>query len=460
MAEAALTNNSTDYISRIRNKFLKVNRRRILRTQECLAVDQRDFLEIVPLLFHINHPELPGYINDQTPAGVSNYSQTHGAIKAAAKHFPAFKIERRARQHMDIHALFCMGSSGTIAYNRKSDFDIWLIHDPDLSVEAVKELTEKAIEIESWAMDLRLEVHFFVFDSLTFKHGQHDSLSSESSGTTQHYLLLDEFYRSSLLIAGRYPIWWFVPAEKENEYETYTKSLLDSGLVDENEVVDFGDMANIPTNEFFGAAVWQLYKGISSPYKSVQKLLLMEVYASEYPDCKLLSQLFKQAVYEGVTEFVDLDPYIMMYRKIEHYLMVRMEKERLDLFRKCFYFKINLKMSQQLSQVNINWRRELLKDMLIDWGWDSEMLVTLDARDSWRIDNVIVERRALIKAFTASYHFLSDFARKNTEVSRVSQDELNVLGRKLYAAFERKTGKIEIMNRGIAPDSIEQELSV
>ncbi|MFQ5659512.1 MAG: class I adenylate cyclase [Gammaproteobacteria bacterium] len=460
MADTALQHPASSHLRNVRDKFLKINRGRIRRTQECLSYNQRDFLEILPLLFHINHPDLPGYITQSTPAGLSHYSPSHGALMAVAKLFPGFDMKRRARHQMDIHALFCMGSSGTIAYTTKSDFDIWLIHSSGLSTEGLEELNEKARLIEEWSKGLRLEVHFFVFDDLTFKQGQHDNLSSESSGSAQHYLLLDEFYRSGLLIAGRLPVWWLVPPEQEHDYQAYVTALIDNHLIDEDDVVDFGDVAGIPADEFFGAAVWQLYKGIDSPYKSVLKLLLMEVYAREHPDIDLLSMQYKKAVYNNATDFVYLDPYIMMYKKIEEYLMGRFEKERLDLFRKCFYFKINLRISQRPKQANINWRRELLSEMVLDWGWDRKNLAIMDAKESWRINNVIEERHALIKAFTQSYQFLSDFARKHTEVSRVSQSELNVLGRKLYAAFERKAGKVEIINRGIAPDLLEPEITV
>ena len=185
-----------------------------------------------------------------------------------------------------------------------------------------------------------------------------------------------------------------------------------------------------------------------------------DINASEYPDINLLSIIFKKAVYSGETEFANLDPYIMMYRKVEDYLMTRQEKGRLDLFRKCFYFKINLRVSQNVKQENSNWQREMVKEMVMDWGWNHEKLLTMDTMKNWRMDNVIQERNALIKEFTQSYQFLSDFAKQHSEVSRLNQSELNVLGRKLYAAFERKSGKVEIINRGIAPDLMENELTI
>lgn len=439
--------------------FLKVNRTRLKLTYESLNNLQQDFLDVLPLLFQINHADLPGYVSEHTPSGISNYAPDNASLKALNRQFPEFKLQRRACLQMDILAMFCMGSSGTIAYSNKSDFDIWLIHAPHLSEDALQELGEKAALIEQWAEQLRLEVHFFIFDAQTFKNGQHDSLSTESSGTAQHYLLLDEFYRSSLLLAGCYPVWWLVPPDKEAEYEDYVQGLLQTAQIESSDFVDFGNVANIPADEFFSAAVWQLYKGLSSPFKSVLKLLLMEVYASEYPQIELLSMRYKKSIYQKETDFISLDPYIMLYKKIEEYLMIRMEKERIELFRKCFYFKLNLRMSQQVKASNSSWRRDLLQEMLLDWGWSQDKLTSLDAQEHWRINDVMSERKVLVKAFSDSYRFLSEFARRQSEVSRVSQTELNVLGRKLYAAFERKTSKIDIINRGIAPDIRENELS-
>ncbi len=446
-------------VSQVRDAFLKVNRMRLARTVEFLSSEQAHLIEMLPLLFHINHPDLPGYVSDTTARGITQYSPGYAALKAVKTLFPKVKLERRAQHQMDIYSLFCMGSSGTIAYTSKSDFDIWLVHKPGLSRDKVEELAEKARLVENWAMGMRLEVHFFIMDPEEFREGKHDSLSSESSGSAQHYLLLDEFYRSSLLLAGRYPAWWLVPPEEECNYEEYIASLLSKRLVDERDVVDFGGLANIPADEFFGAAVWQLYKGIGSPFKSVMKLLLMEVYASEFPQIELLGLWFKRSIYEGNRNFIDIDPYLIMYRKIETYLCTRMDSKRLDLFRKCFYFKINIRLSRKVKQNNIDWRREHMQEMVKDWGWDEEKLHMLDERDSWRITHVMAERRLLIDTLTSSYRFLSQFARRQTEVSRLSQAELNMLGRKLYAAFERKSGKIDIINRGIAPDIIEQELS-
>jgi adenylate cyclase, class 1 len=431
---ASLKQDSKSDLRSVEAHFLKINQQRIEMTRQGLGERQAKFIELLPLLFHENNPTLPGYINDEVPAGISEYAPEQSTIKIAKSFFKSYKMTRRARRIMDINGMYFMGSSGSIAYNSKSDFDVWLLHSTSLDADSVDLIQQKAYAIEQWAeQDLRLEVHFFVFSAEEFKHGKQQGLSSESSGSAQHYLLLDEFYRSSLLIAGKIPTWWLVPPEDEQNYDGYIDQRIQQKKI-------------IPAAEFFGAAVWQLYKSINSPYKSLMKLLLMEVYASEYPSISLLSMMFKEAVYQSVDSLDELDPYLMMYKKIEEYLMIRNQRERLELFRQCFYIKINEPLGHEVKKKS--WRRDLFKQVVLDWGWTNEQFLLMDAQKDWQIDMIAQQRNRLMNALTESYRFLSAFARQNTEVSRVSQTELNVLGRKLYAAFERKAGKVDIINRG------------
>ena len=440
-----LKQTSTSHFNSIETHFFKINRERIDLTRQSLNERQARFIELLPLLFHENNSALPGYTNDEVPAGIFEYAPEQSTIKIAKSFFKSYKTIRRARRTMSINGLYFMGSSGSIAYNSHSDFDVWLLHSASLDADAIELIQKKSYAIEQWADEtLHLEVHFFVFSAEEFKQGQQEDLSSESSGSAQHYLLLDEFYRSSLLIAGKVPTWWLVPPEKENNYDDYLEELNNQNKLNFSDSIDFGSVANIPASEFFGAAVWQLYKSIHSPYKSLMKLLLMEVYASEYPSISLLSMMFKEAVYQGVDTVEELDPYLMMYKKIEEYLMVRNQHERLELFRQCFYIKIKEPLSYDIKKKS--WRRDLLKKVVLDWGWSNNQFALMDAKNDWQIDMISQQRNRLMNALTESYRFLSAFARQNTEVSLVSQTELNVLGRKLYAAFERKAGKVDIFN--------------
>ncbi|MFE1817368.1 class I adenylate cyclase, partial [Metapseudomonas otitidis] len=75
------------------------------------------------------------------------------------------------------------------------------------------------------------------------------------------------------------PLWWLVPVYEEHNYRAYTQTLLSKRFIRAEDDLDLGHLAHIPPGEFVGAGLWQLFKGIDSPYKSLLKLLLTEVYA-------------------------------------------------------------------------------------------------------------------------------------------------------------------------------------
>ncbi|NOZ53328.1 MAG: class I adenylate cyclase [Gammaproteobacteria bacterium] len=456
-------NERTPDLKVIKKRFLAINRERLKRAQNTLKWRQRNFLELLPLFFHTNHAMLPGYISKGTPAGIPLFVPSKKSLEAAKKLAKSFIYRRRALRSYDIHSIFIMGSVGTIAQSEKSDFDIWICYNPELNQSQLSELRAKCHAIERWADTIGLEVHFFPMDADKFSKGEVQELSSESSGSTQHHLLLEEFYRTSILISGRFPIWWLVPPGEEQNYDALVHKLLHKRFISGNEVIDFGGLSHVPAEEFFGAALWQVYKGIDSPYKSVLKILLMETYASSYPDSELLSLQFKKMVYDGQTDLDALDPYTILIKRLESYLRGRNEPERLELVRRCFYFKINIPLSLQ-SPGDDGWQRRRLREITALWGWDDEHIAELDKRDDWKIHRVLKERKILVDDLTHSYLFLSNFARNfsrnNVSLSRISQKDLNILGRKLYAAFERKAGKIEIVNCGVSTNVVEHKLTI
>lgn len=446
--------------SAIKQRFVLLNRERLRRAKESMRERQQDFLDLLPLLFHVNHPILPGFVSNECPVGVSDYRPSKQALHAAKKIAISFDYRRKALPRYEIYSLFVMGSSGTVAYSQASDFDVWLCHRPDMNAGQLAILQQKAKLIEEWASSYDLEVHFFLINPEHFKEGRHDDLSQESSGTAQHYLLLEEFYRTGLLLAGRYPLWWLVPPGQEEHYEEYAKALVERRYISQSEFVDFGNVAQVPAEEFFGAALWQLFKSIDSPYKSVLKLLLMELYTSQYPNIELLCHRFKQDIYSGETSLDRLDPYIMLYRRIEEYFQKISDLDRLDFARRCFYFKVNERLSTPDNPRYTNWRRELMRSITESWGWGGVYLEMLDARPAWKINRVLRERKILVAELTQCYRTLSNFARDHAGLMLINQKDITVLGRKLYAAFERKAGKVEIINRGISDDLWEGQLSL
>ncbi|QBQ53465.1 class I adenylate cyclase [Nitrosococcus wardiae] len=443
----------------IRQRFFLLNRHRLGRVRESLWPRQRVFLDVLPLLFHTNHPLLPGFSGTSIPCGVSNYSPTATAIKAGQCISKGFAYKKWVPSIHPIYGLFLMGSSGTVAQSKQSDFDIWVCCRPGLPQTDRESLQVKSTLIEAWAAELGMEVHFFLIDEEEIREGRFESLSRISSGSAQRYLLLDEFYRTGLLVAGRSPLWWLIPPECEPYYEDLVQKLSRKHLLRTNDYLNFGGIPQLPAAEFSSAALWQFNKAIDSPYKSLLKLLLMECYASEYPHIDLLCRHYKRAVYAGKTNLNELDPYVMMLQKVEIYLQHRGETERLELARCCFYFKANEPLSRPGRSDRPAWRRQLLQALSASWGWGQTRLLQLDSRSEWKIPQVIKERQRLVDQLTYSYRRLSHYVGAQTRQTPQTQQDLHILGRKLYAAFGRKTGKIEYTNLEISTNLREEWLS-
>ncbi|MDL2188780.1 class I adenylate cyclase [Pseudomonas sp. ChxA] len=447
-------------LAQLRARFMALNAGRMARAVEGLTPRQQSVLTLLPLFFHVNHPLLPGYVSSSTPAGLSNFEPDAQALTEAQRLTRSFSYKpRHGNPPQPIHGLFLMGSLGTLAQADQSDMDVWVCHAPDLGENELAELRKKCQLLEAWALTMGAEAHFFLIEPTRFVLGERDTqLSSDDCGTTQHYLLLDEFYRTAIWLAGRTPIWWLVPVYEETRYAEFTHALISKRFIRADETLDLGHLAHIPPGEFIGAGLWQLFKGIESPYKSVLKLLLTEVYASEHPNVHCLSLRFKRAVFANQMDLDELDPYIVVYRRIEEYLRARNEPDRLELVRRALYLKVNRKLSA--GQRSTSWQRLLLERLAHEWGWDQRQLALLDSRSQWKVRQVASERRALVNELNYSYRFLTQFARTEQTVSLINKRDLNVLGRRLYAAFERKAGKVEFINPGIAPDLAEDTLTL
>lgn len=443
----------------IRQRFLQVNGERLDRAKSALSARQQIFMDLLPIFFHVNHPMLPGYVSHKTPCGVADYNPSRSDVQRAKRLARSFTYRRQPVTRRQINGLFLMGSCGTVAQSEKSDLDIWVCHPASLSNEEVLLLRQKSDQITRWALTMGLEAHFFLMEDEKFRLGEREALTTEDCGSSQHYLLLDEFYRTGLLIAGRIPIWWLVPPDEEKNYDYYAKTLKDKRYIKPQDTVDFGGVGHIPAGEFIGAGIWQLYKAIDSPYKSVLKILLTEVYAAEYPDVEPLSTSFKRAIYNDNLDIDELDPYVVVYRKLEKYLLGRGELKRLELVRRCFYFKVGKALTRPSRSTAKSWQRKLMERLVTQWQWPKEHLYNLDARHRWKVGRVVAEQKELVRELINSYRFVLEFARRTRASALINSSEMTVLGRKLYAAFERKAGKIEWINPGIAESLAEDHLT-
>lgn len=430
----------------VAQRFKHFNQSRLQRVQDFFQPRQHDFLNLLPLIFHINHPLLPGFVSLETPAGIPDYSPNKVAMDTAKQFSKGFVYKRKALRNYPIHSIFLMGSVGSMAFSKDSDVDIWLCHQPNLTSDELNELRQKAQEVEKWAASLKIEVHFFLVNSEQFKQGVNTPISEESSGETQHYLLLEEFYRTSIYIAGRIPVWWLVPPQQESHYSLYVAHLLENRFISEADVIDFGGLENFPVAEFISATLWHIYKSLTSPHKALLKLLLMESYASEFPVPQWLCMELKQAVYQGSFSVDSLDPYLLIYSKVERYLQKAGSKQRLNLARECFHLKIMGSTEIALDTKARQLHESYLQSIATQWHWPSGLLDNFSQRKFWDIQKASAEHGVIRDQLQHCLHMILKFAGNPVDHSYRENKDLKLISRKLRAALDLQPGKVEVLS--------------
>ncbi len=427
------------------DRFIHLNQSRLHRIQSFLLPEQRIFLNLLPLLLHQNSSFLPGFVCPETVTGIANYNPAEETLLEAKSYSENFIYQSSTLSEHPIQGLYLMGSVSSIAFAKDSDIDIWLCHKHNLLPAEIDGLQSKATAIESWAESLNIEVHFYLVDSQDYNtNGTTTAQSSDANAPAQHYLLLEEFYRTALYIAGRTPLWWLVPPHEEKNYTSYVAYLKANQLIDPDKTIDFGGLEDIPAEEFVTATLWQLFKSLNSPYKSILKLLLMECYASEYPDPKWLCVQSKEATYKGLLDIDHLDPYVLIYHKIEHYLSAKNDPERINFARQCFYIKIMGDMEKQTDQQKLVYRKAILNNMAKRYHWPVHLLDSFVENKSWDIQKASQENDIIMRQLKMCYQMIGHFW--NANVSLNINQEIQPIGRKLKFFLQKRPGKIDIIS--------------
>mgnify|MGYP000005834059 FL=1 len=447
-------------INQWRQSFLSLNHARLDQARSLMLERQTRVLDVLPLLIHINHPQMPGFISQKVPAGIEHFSPQVESLNALRYVAKGLQIPRISGQRA-IEAIFLMGSLGTLAQSANSDLDVWLCHTADLSDEQLAMLKAKCELIEKWATSQKVELHFFLMNAAEFRQGKmQENVDAEHSGSTQHLLLLDEFYRSSLWLAGRQPSWWLVPTQYEKHSQHYLKQLDDHQLIHNSQWINFGSISTIPASEFVGAGLWQLNKGLKNPYKSLLKLLLTQHYASQYPNIRPLCWDLKDNVHQGNIDPLSCDGYLLMLNRVSQHVAAEHDDNRLELLRRAFYFKAHLPITKASQGQQRQWRFQELQQLITQWGWSKAILMHLDNRDEWEVHEVQSERNSLVNEMLTSYRYLAAFSNKYAKKVRINRQDLTLLGNQLYAVYDAKPGKVLTINPNIVTDLVQHKISL
>ncbi|MEH0743495.1 class I adenylate cyclase [Vibrio cholerae] len=447
------------YTQSLIHRLDDLNQQRIERALALMDAQAQRVFHLIPTLLHYNHPLIPGYYASKVPYGIRNFELSEPQSQFVSDTELTIGQPLATADNPMILGLYTMGSTSSIGQSTSSDLDIWVCVSSKMSADERDSLTNKCLLITEWALSRGVEANFFLMDESRFRTNKCEEMTGDNCGSSQHLLLLDEFYRSAVRLAGQRLLWQIVPPEMEECYDEYVTHLCSQNVINCSEWIDFGKLNRIPAEEYFGSNLWQLYKSIDSPYKSVLKAILLEAYSWEYPHTQLLSLDTKRRFFAHKPDLYGMDAYYLMLEKVTRYLERIGDHTRLDLVRRCFYLKTHEKLSRQPGAGSVAWRREALSDMIQKWDWSPSVIAELDDRRNWKVEQVKVVHHALLDALMQSYRNLIQFARRNDITSAISPQDISILARKLYAAFEVLPGKVTLLNPQISPDLHEPDLS-
>lgn len=369
------------------HRFRRQHALRLRRTGGRLLGRQRRVLEALPMLYHRNHPALPGYVGPDVPCGISGFRPDEEHLTALKRVARSYQEPRPAPAQTDLQAIFIMGSGGTIGQGTGSDIDLWVCCDALLH----SALWPKVRMIDQWAAELGLELHTFLVDPDVLR------IRRRLPGTRTPSLVLDEFYRSGALMADRYPLWWLIDTDDPDAYQAMARRLILRRFVSPEAVVDFGPVPAFPADELAQAAITELDRALATPHKSLLKLKLMEAYARA-PELGTVSATYKARLHAGETDPLRLDPYLLLYDHVQRYLERGGGEDELDFVRSLLIGKAaeNARVPHLASAATQD--QSALLQRFIGWGYSADDVARFRSLDGWSMRERLIEHGRIMQA--------------------------------------------------------------
>lgn len=401
---------------------------------------------VVPRLLHVNQEGLPGYLGNQVPSGIFNHTIDRQSQIFTEKLFPTLITQRNERLNPVIHSLLLVGSVGSIAQNKNSDLDYTLLVDgADISDQGMELLQRKLRLIETWALEtFDLELHFFINDCVDVKNNIFGESDGESTGSALAKMLKEEMYRTMILAAGKIPFWWIVPVVTDDEKYDRLFDQVNEGktLLNKDDFIDMGNIADISDGEFFGGAIWTLIKSFKSPFKTLLKMGLLEDYTFRKTSFNLLCHQMKEKVFSGNPA---VDPYLMLYERVEKFFMDTKTAKETDALRVAFYMKVGTPVdSGELDKTPRDYKQSVLMDKLKLWNWSASQLNSLNAYENWQMNRKTAMGKRINNILMTSYESISE-KNKTLDPSEtlITKRDTHLLGRKLFSFYRKAPNKVE-----------------
>jgi adenylate cyclase class 1 len=408
-----------------------------------------DLIDSLPYLISTNIPGLPGYIDDYRPIGIYGYSSSAKAPLFIKSRFPSVLLPPGFDNSRPLLELFAiMGSAGSIAFNEESDIDFWLcLDEKKADAESLKFLRAKLREIEFWITDnFSIETHFYLNDIERIRNDLFDTNEDSFGGKANGKLLKDEFYRSSILLNGKIPFWWVVPAGIEDSgYDECIRALDSSAF--SRDYVDFGNLHTIDRQDFIGGGLFQILKSLGNPFKSIIKIGVVEKYLLDKDsESILLCNMIKKSVLEGKLNINHIDPYVMMFNQVNDFYSQNRDPDHAlasEIIKMCFYIKIDPNLSETAGRPAAESEKiEKMTEYIKKWKWSDVKIHQMDTFKDWDITPINKFWNSITGHILKSYKRILKNIQGDEFIKRFSTEDIKFITTKINSSFSLSEKKI------------------
>jgi adenylate cyclase class 1 len=315
-----------------------------------------------------------------------------------------------------------------------------------MSETAWRQLHQKINLIKDWMdMNLKMHVFFFLSDVKDIRSNRFGSVDEESSGSAQKNLLKEEFYRTCIVICGKFPLWWLCYDRERQTAVPYEEALRDIERIKygQYDIIDFGDLFTIDKSEHFGAALWQLQKSLSSPLKSIIKMIHVKMLLESPRDIPIC-HLFRETVLSCNDEDVFPDPSVFTMNAILDYYGEIGNLSAQKLLKECFFLRCDIKPQSNRTPLKNMLAKELFRRHAID----IRKRIRLSHFRSWDFNAQIILGDRLFRLLLKSYREIS--STYSEMASEMNKRDFTIIGRKILSSYQKKENKVRVLQKPIA----------
>jgi len=271
-----------------RDLYLKWNRQQLENLAESVSDDIQSIIGLIPLLLHVNSRFLPGYLGLDVPAGIYAYMPDQKALKEAAAINKKYQYQDEGKiKNSAIDSIF---------FQKKiidGEIKCWIFKDSSLNKVQSDKLREKLDKIVGWVSSQGLNMDFEFLSVNDFRE------TTKYSDNENRSIFLDYFYSESILLAGKYPVWWLVPPNKNSEYAAFVEHIKQARFVDTGEYIDLGGANDFQKSDMLHYSVEQIKAVKKSAEICLVKLIIASRRCSAWPKIDGISIRLKDRLYQS-----------------------------------------------------------------------------------------------------------------------------------------------------------------